>query len=290
MEYESGRAPKEKRVKVKISRTGVFILIASLLAAFCIAAAGYLLPEKARTVSAALVRTKNALSFLVFSGTPHFYSLVVEKNGEDHILSTETVFEVSSRDQFIVKKIETDVLSGKGIGLNIEGAGNRDDFGKLVKGMELVDKIVSAGKNEGAEKGGGKLSFRVSYRGNLIASIPIRVVVTSQDWLRYARESKNQEVQIEYLKRAIKMTPEDTNVRRMLASLYFKSGLTAEAINQYKELLRLKPDDGPALAGLAKCYLKTGAYDEAIRTGSRALAINPQDDLLLADIAMAWGS
>src|SRR3989339_1156276 len=164
MEYESGRAPKEKRVKVKISRTGVFILIASLLAAFCIAAAGYLLPEKARTVSAALVRTKNALSFLVFSGTPHFYSLVVEKNGEDHILSTETVFEVSSRDQFIVKKIETDVLSGKGIGLNIEGAGNRDDFGKLVKGMELCDKIVSAGKNEGAEKGGGKLSFFVFFQ------------------------------------------------------------------------------------------------------------------------------
>jgi cytochrome c-type biogenesis protein CcmH/NrfG len=47
-------------------------------------------------------------------------------------------------------------------------------------------------------------------------------------------------VQIEYLKRAIALNREDTNVRRMLASLYFNAGMNREAITQYREILVLK--------------------------------------------------
>ncbi len=289
MEYESGRTPREKRKNLRIGRTGFFALLVLLLAVSSILAAGYLLPEKTRAVAAALIRTKNTIAFFVFSGTPHFYSLVVEKNGNEYILKAGDVFDVSYRDEFIVKKIETDVLAGGGLSVDIEGTGSRDDFGRLVKGVELVDKTVSGGKGEGAGKGGGELNFRVFYKDSLLASIPIRVVVMPQDWLRYARESKNLKIQIDYLRRAAKMTPEDTNVRRMLGALYFKSGLTAEAIGQYKEVLRLKPDDASALSGLVQCFLKTGAYDEAIRMGQRSLAVNPGDGQLLADIARAWG-
>ncbi len=86
--------------------------------------------------------------------------------------------------------------------------------------------------------------------------------ITPQDWLRYARSSGNQKVQIEYLKRAIAMNREDTNVRKMLASLYFNAGMNREAIAQYLEILALKPDDPAVLSELAKCYLKSGQYEE----------------------------
>ena len=106
---------------------------------------------------------------------------------------------------------------------------------------------------------------------NSIASIPIRVQITPQDWLRYARSSGNQKVQIEYLKRAIAMNREDANVRKMLASIYFNAGMTGEAIAQYLEILALKPDDAAALSELAKCYLKSGQYKEVIRISERVV-------------------
>ena len=70
----------------------------------------------------------------------------------------------------------------------------------------------------------------MNYKEDLIGSIPIRVQITPQDWLRYARSSGNQKVQIEYLKRAIAMNREDSGVRRMLASIYLNAGMIREAI------------------------------------------------------------
>ncbi len=73
------------------------------------------------------------------------------------------------------------------------------------------------------------------------------------------------------------MNREDTNVRRMLASIYFHAGMTGEAIAQYQEILVLKPDDPAILAELAKCYLKSGQYEDVIRITARAVKANPQE-------------
>ena len=138
------------------------------------------------------------------------------------------------------------------------------------------------------ETGRATIPSGSTIRGSLIAAVPIRVQITPQDWLRYARSSGNQKVQIEYLKRAIAMNREDTNVRKMLASLYFNAGMTREAIAQYQEILALKPDDPAVLAELAKCYLKSGQYEEVIRISARLVKANPRDDEALANMALAW--
>ena len=83
------------------------------------------------------------------------------------------------------------------------------------------------------------------------------------------------------------MNREDTNVRKMLASVYFNAGMTSEAIAQYLEILSLKPNDAAALAELAKCYLKNEQYTEAIRISERTVKANPRDDQSMINIALA---
>ena len=139
-----------------------------------------------------------------------------------------------------------------------------------------------------ARKPAERLFVPDKVSGDLIATVPIRVQITPQDWLRYARSSGNQKVQIEYLKRAIALNREDTNVRRMLASLYFNAGMNKEAIGQYQEILALKPNDPAILAELAKCYLKIGQYDEVVRVSARIIKANPRDADAHANMALAW--
>ena len=240
--------------------------------------AGLLYPERAKELSDSLKRIRNTFAFIALGQQPQFYEFILEKNGKDYRLTSRDVFEVSYRDEFVIKKIVTDVLFGGGVTVDIEGLGGANLFGKLLKGIDLVDKAVLTGRNGQRGNRPNDYSFRIKYQGDLIASVPIRVQITPQDWLRYARSSGNQKVQIEYLKRAIALNREDTNVRRMLASLYFNAGMNREAIGQYQEILALKPDDPAVLAELAKCYLKSGQYDEVVRISARLVKANPQDD------------
>ncbi|MBU2056071.1 MAG: tetratricopeptide repeat protein, partial [Proteobacteria bacterium] len=289
MGYLSGKAARPKKKSMGKSKKAWAALLIVLIIAAAVAA-GFLFPHKARGVAAGLARLKNAFFFAVLGQPPRFYSLTLEKNGKDYRITAQDVFEVSYRDEFVIKEISTDVLFGGGVTADFEGIGEKDDSGRLLKGIELVDKAVLTGRNSLGEGKPGDFSLRIEYKGEEIASIPVRIQITPQDWLRYARSSGNQKVQIEYLKRAIAMSPEDANVRRMLASIYFQAGMTREAIAQYQEVLTRKPDDAAVLAELAKCYLKSGQYQEVIRTSERSLRANPQDEDALANMALAWGS
>ena len=268
MEYKSGKAArpvrKGKSAKVWIALVIVVVLTGGVLTA------GFLYPQGMRGLYSGLLRIRNTFSFIVLGQKPHFYALILEKNGKDYRLTSQDFFEVSYRDEFVIKEIVTDVLFGGGVTVDIEGLGGKDDFGKLLKGIDLVDKTVLTDRKGPGGNKPGSYSFLIKYKDDLIASIPIRVQITPQDWLRYARSSGNQKVQIEYLKKAIAMNREDTNVRKMLASLYLNAGMTGEAIAQYLEILALKPDDAAALSELAKCYLKSGQIqggDQDFRRG-----------------------
>lgn len=289
MEYKSGVKSKSGMKFTISTRVRLVLLILVILAAAGLSA-GFLYPDKVQKISEGGIRIQNAVSFLVFDRKPHFYSLVLEKNGKDYRLTPRDIFEVSYRDEFVIKEVSTDVLFGGGIAVEVAGLGGKNDFGKLLKGIELVDKAVLTGRGTVEESKPGDYSLRITYKGESIGAVPIRIQITPQDWLRYARSSGNQKVQIEYLKRAIALNREDTNVRRMLASIYLHAGMTADAIAQYQEILALKPEDTGILSELAKCYLKNGQYEEAIRTTAQALKANPKDDAALADMALAWGN
>ena len=227
MEYQSGKEVKPK-MKGKSAKAWIALVIVVVLAA-SVLTAGIFYPKGLRGIYNGLVRTRNTLSFIVLRQKPHFYALILEKNGKDYRLTSQDFFEVSYRDEFVIKDIATDVLFGGGVTVDVEGLGDKNDIGKLLKGIDLVDKTVLTVRNGPGGKKPGGYSFLIKYQDDLIASIPIRVQITPQDWLRYARSSGNQRVQIEYLKRAIAMNREDANVRKMLASIYFNAGMTGEA-------------------------------------------------------------
>ena len=289
MEYKSGMASRSGRKGRKSTKVRIVVLILVIMTAAGLAAV-FLYPEKVRAIAEGWNRIQNTFSFIVLDRKPHFYSLVLEKNGKDYRLTSRDIFEVSYRDEFVIKEVSTDVLFGGGVAVDVAGLGDKNDFGKLLKGIDLVDKAVLTGRGGVGENRPGVYSLQIAYRGDPIAAIPIRIQITPQDWLRYARSSGNQKVQIEYLKRAIALNREDTNVRRMLASIYLHAGMTGDAIAQYQEILALKPDDTAILSELAKCYLKSGQYEEAIRITARAVKANPKDDAALADMALAWGN
>ena len=252
--------------------------------------ATYVFPEKMNEYPLSPVRLKNTFSFVFLGGKPQFYYMDVEKNGKDYRLKKGGVLDISYRDEFVVKDIATDVSSSRGVTVQVDGLTGTDHFRVMLRGIDLVDKaIMSRGKgvrDEAATAG----SITVKYNGEVIGSVPMRIVIMPQDWLRYAKNSENRQVQIDYLKRAIDMNKNDVGVRKMLAAIYEHAGITDKAIAQYNDILSLKPDDAGALAGLLKCYIKTRDYDKAIKTGTRLLKISPRDASAFANVAYAYSS
>lgn len=294
MEYESGKyrksrggAPKGDGRPSKGKKNRAAIAALFLFAVLLIVAVGWSLGRSGSSFPR-LQRIKNAVSFYVFSGKPVFYSLLVEKNGNDCILTGKEPFEVSCRDQFVVKAVETDVLSSRGISVDIEGTGRENDLLVPVKGVDLVDQALPAGSESGEGKIPGKSSFRILYMGEIIKTIPIDVVLSPQDWLRRARNAKNGKEKVGYLVKAVKMAPKDKNVRKMLASLYVESGMTAKAVDQYREIVRLDPTDWASKEELAGSLFKMGKYEEAIPLFKEMLKKRPRDAAIHANLGYAY--
>jgi tetratricopeptide (TPR) repeat protein len=271
------------------------IIVGSILAVVVVLvvswiSVNYLFFDKVRESPISLIRLKNMFSFVFLGGKPELYYLDIEKSGKDYKLKKGDIFDFSYRDEFVVKDISTDVFFGRGISVNVEGFGEQDHFRVMLRGIDLVDKILMArgmSMDKAAIEAG---SIIVKYHDKTIASIPMRVIVTPQDWLRYAKNSENQLAQIEYLKRAIAMNKNDIGVRKMLAALYYRSGNLDKAIAQYNSIITMKPDDVTALIELMKCYIAAKDNNKAIKTGVKLLKISPQNASVYANIAYAYSN
>ena len=193
--------------------------------------------------SSALSRIKGTFLSTVLGYTPEFYYLDVEKNGKDYRLAKGDVFEISYRDEFVLKRVSSDSLFERGISADIEGMGSENDFRTLLNGMELIDKVI---RRKQTKKNKG-YNIHVKYHDEIIASIPVKVIITPQDWLRYARSTKSKKSQIKFLQRALSMKKDDVNTRKALAGIYINSGKITRGIAEYKKVLKQKPGDMTAL-------------------------------------------
>lgn len=288
MEYESGRPAAKKKIRLPGRRTIVLVLAAIFI--ILLGAGGYALFARtsAKTPFFA-TRAVNAFSFFALGRNPHFYYLLVEKNGKDYQLTAQDTFDLSYRDEFVIKGIASDDLLEKGVAVDVEGLGEKNDFRKLLKGIELIDKLMTVKKGGPAGDPVSEHHINVLYRDRVIARIPMKIDITPQDFLRYAKNSDDPRLQADYLKRAIAVNREDTQVRKMLAAIYIRQGKTAEAIALYKEVLARKPDDAAAMSELLKCHMNAKDYDQVVKTGSMLLRINRQDGATYANVAYAQG-
>ncbi|MBM4272216.1 MAG: tetratricopeptide repeat protein [Deltaproteobacteria bacterium] len=276
----------EKRTLRRYKTVGMITAgIAVLIAVLVITHA--LLVDGTQRSSSRIIRLKNMFSFVFLGQKPVFYFLDLEMNGKDYRLSLQDVFDVTYRDEFVIRSVSTDAIGARGVSVDIEGIGGPDDAGITLRGVELVDRVLSTTSviQSGPIIAG---SINVSYRGELIAAIPVRVTITPQDLLRHARDSGSVQNQIDYLKKASEMNRADIGVRKMLAAVYTRSGALEKAIAQYNEILSVKPDDVTVLAELLKCYIDARKYDKALKTGIKLSTLNPQDASAFAGVALAY--
>ena len=222
-------------------------------------------PQAISTVTFPLIRIKNTISYYVLQDKPHFYYIEMEKNGDDIRINADESLEVTYRDEFVVKSVGSDDLASEYITVSVDFLGKgKNDIGVLLRGIELVNKLMQ--NKEFNQSTGSVSSYKIciNYKNETIAAVPMKVIITPQDWFRFAKDSKNVEEQIEYLKKAIAANKEDIGVRKILAGTYFRQDRLDDAIKQYKDILSLKSDDIAAMMELAKCYIKKKNYDDAI--------------------------
>ena len=249
----------------------------------------YAAPGKASLVSFIGKRIQGALAYHLLDRTPRVYALMAEKNGQDFLISEQEPFDVTSRDEFVIKDVVSDVLSGEGFTIDVSGTGGSDDYRVPLRGIDLVDRFAAHITDETMNRGYSAGQIRVAYGGKLLATMPVRIRIMPQDWLRYAKASDNRNKRIAYLKRAAAANPRDLVLRRALGEIFRHAGMIPEAIAEYQGVLAEKPDDAKALAGLMKTYLGAQQNDLAAKAGERAVKIEPGNPGLWEDLVLAYG-
>jgi tetratricopeptide (TPR) repeat protein len=283
--------PRKNDEELKIPRRRLYVIVGSsvlLLLFFAGVVLHQFFPQGKDAFFSSISRMKGILSYIVLGHKPGFYYIDIEKNGKDYRLTKGDALELTYRDEFVVKDVATDVVFGKGIDVDVEGIGAQNDFRVLLRGVDLVDRIVMS---KGMRPDGEALpagGIHIKYRDEMIASIPMRVIITPQDWLRYAKTSEDRQAQIEYLKKAIAMNSSDIGVRKMLAALFSHSGMMNKAIAQYQEILSLKPDDPGTLNELFNCHMKVKEYDQALKIGLRQIKLYPSEASPYVNVALAY--
>ena len=182
-------------------------------------------PQFFRSLAFKASRIKNTFSYYALQERPHFYYLEVEKNGNDIRVGKDESLEVTYRDEFAVKSVVSDDLTGKYTTVKVEGLSKGDnDLGILLRGVDLVNKIIK--DNIVIDKSGIVSDYKIliNFRDETIAAVGLKVVITPQDWFRFAKDSSNVKEQIEYLKKAIVLNKNDISMRKILAGVYFTAG------------------------------------------------------------------
>lgn len=280
---DQNRIEKKKRPEKEKKRFPGFRMFPVLVLILIAAGAGAILFLSDR------LDTRKAWDMIVSAlpgKKPVFYHIEVEKNGQEYLLRTTDVLTITYRDEFVIRDVSTSALVGWVISVDLSDLGVPDAGKVLLRGTDIVDRVMKGeGRDRAAEK---EYRIRIVHGGEMIASIPVRVEITPQDWLRMARGAPEVKSQIESLKRAGEMNRGDPQVHRMLAKAYLKEGLREKAAGEYQKILRQKPDDLAALAELAQLHIEGKKYKEAAELYGKVVKLEPGDAAAHANLAFAY--
>jgi tetratricopeptide (TPR) repeat protein len=160
----------------------------------------------------------------------------------------------------------------------VDGLGGASDLKVLLKAVELVDGAMAAPARDALRGKPLPVSgIRIRYGEQEIGVVPVRIELTPQDWLRFAKNPANAKWQAQALERALGMNPDDTALRKTLAEQYLEAGKIDLAIAQYRAVLARKQDDMTALSGLSRCYVEKKDYARALPLTRRITELNPKD-------------
>ena len=89
-----------------------------------------------------------------------------------------------------MKAVVSDDLRGKYTSATIEGIGDSGNhIGVLLRGIDLVNKIMQSDVMAKGTQAVNVYKIAIYYQKEKIAVVPIRIIITPQDWLRFAKDS-----------------------------------------------------------------------------------------------------
>ena len=104
---------------------------------------------------------------------------------------------------------------------------------------------------------------------------------------RIAEEKKDKEKAVFYLSEALKVNPNQVEVRNSFAAMLAKEDRTQEAIEHFTESLRIKPDQFGAYHGLGNVFVQQRKLDQAVGHYRRALQFKPDSVITHKNLAKA---
>lgn len=248
-------------------------------------------PAVLSQLSNAAMRVRGTASYLIMHTTPGWYYVDGERNGMEFRLYRGESFQLTYRDEFVLRSASTDVPFDRGISMDIEGMTGRQRSDKPIRGIDLIDQAMASGRS-GIETG-VVWDYRIvmRYKDEMIGTAPVRLVISPQDWLRYARGAGGDtRARLSQLQRAVSMNPNDAGIRKMFAALLNQAGQRKEAAAQYEAVLSVKPDDESAQSELLSIYMAVHDYGKVIQVSRRILQANPDDPAVLAKRGFAYGA
>ena len=130
MDYYSSPIEKKKKIREPRSGNGRFPLwgIGLIVLVSFIAGAVSISLITNLGDSSWLSRIKDTVLVAVAGETPRIYYIDIEKNGKDYRLKEGDRFEISYRDEFVIRKVATNSLLNRGITVDVEGMGTSNDL------------------------------------------------------------------------------------------------------------------------------------------------------------------
>ncbi len=257
MDYYKKEDRREQKRRKERSGRPIFVLIATLTGVVVIVGIGLLFAFYGGRDILSYQGLKGLVRVGILGKSPEFHYLVIERNGKDERVTSKDTFTITYRDEFIIKQVSTDSLFGRNITVDVEGLGGANDLHVLLKAVDLVDAAMTASVKEAIR---GKplpdYAIKIRYGEEVIGAVPVKIELTAQDWLRFAKLPGNAKWQAQALEKAIGMNPDDTALRKTLAEQYLEAGKIDQAAAQFRAVLARKPDDMAALAGLSRCLCR----------------------------------
>lgn len=107
----------------------------------------------------------------------------------------------------------------------------------------------------------------------------------------YSYSQKEKELEEEYeefLQKAHKLKPQDTQISEYLAQFYFYKKQPQDALRIYEDIIKAKPDNVDALFWVGYIYEETNRRDEAIKIWKRVLQLAPNHGITLNSLGYLY--
>mgnify|MGYP004704276025 CR=1 FL=1 len=172
-----------KGIKIKHGRAIILGILIVLTVMAVLSALILLGPRFSNSsIFQAPLRTVNTFSYYVLNKKPQFYYLEMEKNGKEIRIDVEETFEITYRDEFVIKSVISDDIGGKYSYATMEGTGNDGNhIGMMFRGIDFVNRVMQSDAMAKGAQSVNAYKITIRHQNEKIAEVPVRVVISAQE-------------------------------------------------------------------------------------------------------------